>query len=148
MERERLELIAHNLHKQIGPRKAAAMLYRLYGQRRDRLFGRATGIEVDSAPELPKMNGGLLDPEKRREAEAELHRASTHGASIVTWLDSDYPKFLRRALHPPPVLYVKGEITPQDEIAVGIVGSRRPTRDYIEFAYELSYQVAAKGVRS
>ena len=55
---------------------------------------------------------------------ARLERA---GVQVLTWEDPDYPRRLRHIYNPPPVLYVKGTLTPQDEWAVAVVGTRRPT---------------------
>jgi DNA processing protein len=45
----------------------------------------------------------------------------------VTWQDDDYPSLLKEIYAPPPVLYVKGALSPDDEWAVGLVGTRRAT---------------------
>lgn len=49
------------------------------------------------------------------------------GIKVVIWSDADYPKKLKSIEHPPPVLYIKGKITPQDENCIAIVGTRQPT---------------------
>jgi DNA processing protein len=45
----------------------------------------------------------------------------------MTWEDDDYPTRLREVDTAPPVLYIKGELLPEDDWAVAIVGTRRIT---------------------
>lgn len=54
-------------------------------------------------------------------------RMTAAGISAVTWDDETYPRMLREIDQPPPIFYQKGEILPEDETAVAIVGTRRVT---------------------
>ncbi|MDY6846110.1 MAG: DNA-processing protein DprA, partial [Chloroflexota bacterium] len=45
--------------------------------------------------------------------------------TVLTLLDDDYPRLLKEIDQSPPVIYVKGTLTPADEFAVAIVGTRR-----------------------
>ena len=42
----------------------------------------------------------------------------------LTILDQDYPNLLRNISNPPPILYVRGSFSKEDELSIGIVGSR------------------------
>jgi DNA processing protein len=53
-----------------------------------------------------------------------LHKA---GVKAYCWLDEEYPPRLKEVDDRPPVLYVRGELIPDDEWAVAIVGTRRAT---------------------
>ena len=54
---------------------------------------------------------------------------STISASPIVGLeDAAYPRLLREIPAPPPVLFVKGRLLPEDDVAVAIVGTRRSTR--------------------
>jgi DNA processing protein len=61
-----------------------------------------------------------------RDAAAKLGEM---GARLISFLDDDYPSPLRRMDDPPPFLMVLGELTPMDQVAVAVVGSRNAT-DY------------------
>jgi DNA processing protein len=50
-------------------------------------------------------------------------------AVLVLGIDESYPKLLLDIKRPPPVLYVRGELTKEDEKSVAVVGTRKPT-DY------------------
>lgn len=58
----------------------------------------------------------------------------------------DYPTNLRYIYDPPLMLYVKGEIIPEDNVAIAIVGSRRATYYGLQNATKLAYELAAKGI--
>lgn len=85
------------------------------------------------------------DGPKRRVADA-LNTLERVGARPVTWRDDDYPALLFRHQYPPPILYVQGELRPEDTCAVAIVGSRRATRWARELAYELARDLASMGI--
>ncbi len=57
--------------------------------------------------------------------ETEVERAVEVGARILCIADSDYPASLKHITDPPTCIYVKGDLQPQDAVAVAIVGTRR-----------------------
>ncbi|MDP6046625.1 MAG: DNA-processing protein DprA [Phycisphaerae bacterium] len=64
----------------------------------------------------------------------EIHEASRRGVKIVCLEDEAYPPGLKTIYDPPPVLYVWGELTEADAIALGVVGARRCTHYGLEQA--------------
>ena len=56
-----------------------------------------------------------------------------------------YPELLRRTDDPPPLIYVRGELRP-DEVAVAVVGSRRATPAGMVMAERLAAGLAWHGV--
>ena len=77
--------------------------------------------------------------------DAEMERLAKHEVRALTWDDPSYPVRLRETDDPPPVLYVRGQIIP-DEWAVSVVGTRRPTPYGRQVAEEMSYQLAANRI--
>jgi DNA processing protein len=59
------------------------------------------------------------------EPERELARARAAGLTVLTRQDADYPARLAAISRPPPLLYVRGALTPADEWALAVVGTRR-----------------------
>ena len=57
----------------------------------------------------------------------ELSRLLELGVTVLTWDSPDYPSLLKVIPNSPPVLYVRGELLPQDDWALGVVGTRRAT---------------------
>ena len=60
--------------------------------------------------------------------------------------DEGYPTNLKYIYDPPPALYIKGNIIPQDNIAIAIVGSRQASYYGLKNAQELAFELAAKGI--
>jgi len=60
-----------------------------------------------------------------RVVEREYSLLKEVGGKILTLKDDDYPKRLRDIYDPPALLYVRGELRREDELAVAIVGSRK-----------------------
>nr|BAL56938.1 DNA protecting protein DprA [uncultured Chloroflexota bacterium] len=68
------------------------------------------------------------------------------GIQVLTWQDAAYPKRLREIEQPPPVLYLRGEILPEDDFAVAIVGTRRVTPYGRQVTEEIASFLAAQGM--
>lgn len=56
--------------------------------------------------------------------DAELEQIVRAGVRLVTQADSEYPKNLTHIHDPPPFVYIRGSLEPQDQVAVAIVGAR------------------------
>ncbi len=78
--------------------------------------------------------------------EKELSLIKEIGGRIITLGDDSYPRRLRDIYDPPALLYVRGELKKEDELAVSIVGSRR-TSPYGRWITErMSQELAQNGV--
>ncbi len=80
------------------------------------------------------------------DVQAELDRCAAAGISILTDRDPAYPRVLREIHDPPGVLYVRGDILPQDAVAIAIVGARHATHYGLAQAERLSGSLARGGV--
>jgi DNA processing protein len=80
------------------------------------------------------------------DVESELDLAEKLGVTILTFECEAYPKLLKQIHDPPQVLYVKGELTRADQLAVAVVGSRNCSQYGQEQASRLSHMLAAAGV--
>ncbi len=79
------------------------------------------------------------------DARAEMTRASEDGVDIVTLFDPEYPPALADlGLQAPPVLYVRGRLTPLP--GVSIVGSRKADAYGLEVAAWFARRLAAAGL--
>ena len=106
----------------IGPVTFAKML---------KHFGSVERVLGASVSELAKIDGvGFKTAERiastrnKFNADAELELARKLGVWLVNLVDERYPPVLKRIYDPPPVLYVKGGLGRQDNLAMSIVGSR------------------------
>ncbi|MBU1147754.1 MAG: DNA-processing protein DprA [Candidatus Omnitrophica bacterium] len=76
----------------------------------------------------------------------EMKLIREHKIKIMTILDKDYPLNLKNIYDPPVVLYVKGGIIPEDDLAIAIVGSRRASFYGMKTAERLGFELAARGI--
>ncbi len=78
--------------------------------------------------------------------ERELYLLREIGGRVITLKDEEYPKRLRDIYDPPALLYVRGELKKEDELAVSIVGSRKTTPYGRWFTEKVSQELARYGV--
>lgn len=65
---------------------------------------------------------------------------------ILTLLDKTYPEKLKEIFDPPPVLYIKGEFKPEDNLALAVVGTRRVTAYGREVTEILVRELSSSGL--
>ena len=75
----------------------------------------------------------------------ECERLEANWAKLVTLPEAAYPELLRWLPDPPPVLYMRGEMLPQDGVAIAVVGSRRPSRYGRMMAERFGAELAEQG---
>lgn len=78
--------------------------------------------------------------------EEELERLAQRQVWMVDSADEDYPANLRMIHNRPPFLMARGTLTPSDERAVAVVGTRQPSSDGRDAAYEIARQLAERHV--
>jgi DNA processing protein len=57
---------------------------------------------------------------------------------VITRWDPDYPSNLKEIYDPPALLFVRGQMVPEDSRAVALVGSRNPTRYGLEMTEQIT----------
>jgi DNA processing protein len=57
----------------------------------------------------------------------ELQGIRAHQVTLLTLADADYPRALRWIADPPVVLYVRGQLASSHQLAVAVIGSRKPS---------------------
>jgi DNA processing protein len=78
--------------------------------------------------------------------EKVMARMASQGIQVLTWEDDNYPTRLKEIDQPPPVLYLRGTLTPEDAWAVAVVGTRRVSGYGRQVAEELAAYLANNGV--
>ena len=64
----------------------------------------------------------------------------------ITLQDKTYPAILKEIHDPPKEFFIKGEIIPQDKIAIAIVGTRKCTQYGEQAAYDIASKLAKLGI--
>lgn len=85
---------------------------------------KANPFELAQAGLDKKALENLLVTRQTVNLDAEVARAQRACDLILTWDDPLYPRRLKEISQPPPVLYIKGTLTPQDDWALAVVGTR------------------------
>ena len=75
-----------------------------------------------------------------------LRQVERAGAQVLTWDTPDYPALLRQIDGAPPVLFVRGTLTPADEWSVAMVGTRKATVYGREVAHRLAIDLVQNRV--
>ena len=87
-----------------------------------------------------------LDSTKISDAERYIEICGKNGWKIYTPGDDDYPDDLKNLTDMPLVLYCDGDLAClKERIAIGVVGTRNPTRDSTAIARQLSSDMAKCG---
>lgn len=81
----------------------------------------------------------LIESRSKLDLEAEVARVKKAGVHVLTWDDERYPARLKAISDPPPVLYYRGELRPEDDFAVAVVG----TRDISNYGRDAARTIAA-----
>jgi DNA processing protein len=135
--------IGFNLVKGIGAVRFKALLD-YFGDART--AWQAPPQALQAAGLSPKLVENLLKIRSQVSLELVWERMQTQGINILTWEDENYPRRLKDIDQPPPVLYLRGDLTPGDEWAVAIVGTRRITSYGRQVTEEVASTLARNGV--
>lgn len=128
----------------IGPRTLSALLER---------FGDSGSVLAATGPELASVSG--VGPKLVHAIRTASHHVDVE--SIIEWCveqrveilvrDSpSYPRQIEDLPDAPPVLFVRGNILAEDEIAVAVVGTRHATTYGLQQARHFGYALARAGV--
>ncbi|MFZ5908858.1 MAG: DNA-processing protein DprA [Chloroflexota bacterium] len=115
-------------------------------------FGDARSAWEAEAPALAEAGLGAKVIERLAAVRQQVdlprlyEQIQSQGIQILTWQDEAYPQRLREISQPPPVLYLRGELLPEDTWAVAIVGTRRVTPYGRQVTEQIASFLAGNGV--
>ncbi len=78
--------------------------------------------------------------------EEHLSRLKAFGAETLTLDDPRYPERLQEIPYPPPLIFIKGEIKPEDSLALALVGTRAASYYGAKTSRSLARDLAHRGV--
>ena len=127
----------------VGPLIRRALLER-FGSSEAAL--KAAPSELREVPGVgPKLTRKIAAAEQI-DVDREIALCRQHGITILTESDEAYPRLLREIHDPPGILFVTGELRPQDDMAIGIVGTRHATQYGLRQAQRLAGSLARSGL--
>ena len=93
-----------------------------------------------------KVAGEIRKGPSEKAVKGELSLLEKTGGKVVTLKDGDYPTRLKDIYDPPALLYLRGELRIEDELAVAIVGSRKTSAYGREVTEKIGEDLARHGV--
>lgn len=128
----------------IGPRLAGQLLRQFGGP--ERVFA-ASDSQLLAVPGLgPGRLGSLRSEALIDRARRHIQRARRSGFRFLTLDDPEYPSRLRLLSAPPPVLSVRGKLSPMDSLALTVVGPRNPSEYARRMTRRLIPPLTARGI--
>lgn len=127
----------------VGPRLRANLLAAFGTPEEVLQVGRDDLTRVDGIG--PKL-ATKITASKKLDAIGQLELAAEHSISVLTPDDPAYPRTLREIHDPPGVLWMRGTLTEEDALAIGVVGSRHATRYGKESAHRLAGGLCRAGL--
>lgn len=116
-------------------------------------FGGPEEVFGASEEELMRVDGArtssvraILEFDGWDAASRELDAALGIGVEVLTMGDAAYPQHLREIHDPPPVLYVKGSLIPEDKVALAVVGSRQATVTGRQLTRRMARELGDRGM--
>ncbi|MBN1810101.1 MAG: DNA-processing protein DprA [Planctomycetes bacterium] len=109
---------------------------------------KAPSQKILDLPFLGEKRAQVIEAGRRealQKADVEIARAEKEGAKIATFGGEWYPAPLKSIYDPPLAVYIRGEVKREDAIAVGVVGTRRPSVYGRLTGEKFGMQLAARG---
>jgi DNA processing protein len=111
-------------------------------------FGTLEAAWNAPAPELKKARlddtviRSVMEWRPKLSLDEELEKMQRNHVQALTWHDDKYPARLKEIYDYPPILYVKGEILPEDDWCLAVVGTRMATAYGRQVTEEISADLA------
>ena len=128
----------------VGPRLRQVLLER---------FGSSSAVLAAAPSDLRETPGvgpvlvrRIVEARDRQDAEEQIELAKQYGIALIDESMPDYPRLLKEIHDPPPVLFVRGSLTGDDNLAVAIVGTRHASRYGLMMAERLAGNLARSGL--
>ncbi len=119
-------------------------LYRHFGSVEAVLnASRSQLLQVDGVGPETAEGIGRIDYKKAEEATEKILKS---GEKFLLLSDAVYPEPLAQIFDPPPILFFRGELVPEDKKAVGIVGTRTFSPYGKQVADRMAFELAGMGL--
>ncbi len=87
----------------------------------------ASATELETAGLDSRSIEAVISNRPKISLDAEMEKLERYKVTVLTIKDEAYPFRLKEIYEPPPVIYVRGSLTPEDDWSLAVVGTRRPT---------------------
>ena len=105
-------------------------------------------MRVDGFDEIlaQKVRSSIKDETLITKVDSQLSKLDDFNAKIITIWDDDYPQNLRNIYNPPLLLFVKGQLLPEDVRSIAIVGTRAVSEYGRVTAGRIAADLVAQGI--
>jgi DNA processing protein len=110
-----------------------------------RAAARTSGPSAPSPLAVLEQELGLLSYEALANAERALESWSARGYQVLTLSHHAYPQNLRVVENRPPLLFVAGSLSPADNRAVSVIGTRQPSDSGRALARDVAQALGRSG---
>jgi len=93
-----------------------------------------------------KLAGQIKSGGNRTEVEKQLDLIGQSGTKVITIWDKEYPRQLKQIPDPPVLLFYQGQLKPQHQKSISVVGTRTPSNYGKMVAEELVKELVANGI--
>lgn len=135
--------VGFNLVKGIGPVRFRRLLDH-FGDAKMAWF--ASHDDLRNAGLSSKVLKNLTKVREDVSLEQVWERYRKENIDIITWEDDAYPRRLKEIDNHPPVIYKRGNLLPEDEWAVAIVGTRAFTAYGRQITHQIASELASTGI--
>lgn len=136
--------ILFNAHPDRNRRLLNALLKALGAP--DRILGTSINLLTRVPGVTENFAQTLLHQTERFPLEKEKEIIAQYGIRLIPITHPDYPQNLKALSTPPPLLYTKGTLVPEDRFTIGVVGSRRNSSYGRRICEEIVSELAKKGI--
>ena len=124
MDDEKLYWLAFSAFNGVGPKRFALLKNYFGSAKKAWEAGEKELLEIGLGP---KLTSGLLEFRNDFDPSSYFLRLRENEIECYFLDDNNYPENLKKIDNPPFILYVKGTISPEDELAIAVVGTRKMT---------------------
>lgn len=135
--------LGFSLVRGVGPATFAKLL-RHFGKLSD--AWEADPQEMGLAGLDAKTVEAILAARRKTDLDSAMAKLDQLHIKLLTWDDALYPKRLREIDSPPAVLYLRGELKPEDEWAIAVVGTRRASPYGKQVTYRIVSELAKNAI--
>jgi DNA processing protein len=140
---EKTYWVGFNLVKGIGPTRLRLLLD---------AFGdvatawKASSVDLEEAGLGQKLIKSMIEMRQGGELDRVVTIIEKYHIEVLTWNDPGYPRRLKEIEQSPPVLYVLGKFSEDDQWAVAVVGTRKVSAYGRQVTQEIVGYLAQNGV--
>ena len=111
-----------------------------------RKFWEASDLEIHRLKLDARTRESIVEFRQKVDPEVYLSTVYERGIKVLSLPDRDYPANLRQISDAPPVLYIKGSLLQQDDLAIAVVGARYATSYGRQITQKLVFDLANAGL--